>query len=283
MVGKSPETLQPMSVNQLPKVSVIIACHNCAPYIDECLNSIYNQTYKGKIEIIICDDCSTDNSQELLKNYEADGKIKLILNETNLGAGESRNRCIKASSGSMIAILDADDYSSLDRLEKQVAVLCNNNKIDFVSGGLRKFFDDGSEYNLRSAISMPVAKDFLYGLPFLHAATLFRRSILERVNGYRIAPETKRGQDYDLFMRIYAIGGIGINIPDIVYHYRCFKSTKARTKFKFRIDEAIIRYKGFKALGINSFIATPYIIKPIIAGFTPEFLLQKYLKWRANR
>lgn len=283
MVGKSLKTLQSMSLNQLPTVSVIIACHNCAPYIDECLNSIYNQTYKGKIEIIICDDCSTDNSRELLKNYEADGKIKLILNETNLGAGESRNRCIKASSGSMIAILDADDYSSLDRLEKQVAVLCNNNEIDFVSGGIRKFFDDGTEYNMCSSIRIPAEKDFLYGLPFLHAATLFKRSILERVNGYRIAQETKRGQDYDLFMRIYAIGGKGINIPDIVYNYRCFKSSKSRTKFKYRIDEAIIRTKGFKALRINPIVAIPYIIKPIIAGFTPEFLLQQYLKWRANR
>ena len=272
-----------MSLTNLPSVSFIIACYNCAPYIVECLDSIFKQTYKGSIEILVCDDCSTDNSREILKRYEAIGSIKLILNETNLGAGESRNKCLRESTGSMIAILDADDYSSIDRIEKQVSILSNHSEIDFVSGGLRKFFDDGSEYIMRSPISNPRVKNFLYGLPFLHATTLFRKTALERVNGYRIAPETKRGQDYDLFMRIYAAGGKGINIPDVVYHYRCFKNSKSRTRFRYRIDEAKIRAKGFKALGINRFIALPYVIKPIIAGMIPEFLLQKYLEHKAQR
>lgn len=56
----------------------------------------------------------------------------------------------------------------------------------------------------------------------MHATTLFRREILNRVNGYRIAWETRRGQDYDLFMRIFAAGGRGININEIHYFYRCF-------------------------------------------------------------
>jgi len=247
------------------------------------LDSIFNQTYTGEIEVIVCDDNSTDASYEILHDYEAKGLIKLLHNSSNLGAAASRNRCIDIANGELIAILDADDYIAPNKLERQISALSEHPGYDFVSTGLRRFYENGVTADFVHHIEFPQKKDFLYGLPFLHATTVFKKSILQKVSGYRIAPETKRGQDYDLFMRIYATGGKGFNIPDILYHYRCFLGHNPRNKFKYRIDEAIIRYKGFKAMKINPIRSLPYIVKPIIAGLIPEKILRKYILRRRRK
>lgn len=256
-------------------VSFIIASYNCKPYIEECLNSIYSQTYKGEIEIIICDDCSTDGTRDLLQQYSDDGKIVYLKNEKNLGAAQSRNNCIAASNHNYLAILDADDYISPDRLEKQISVLEKNPDVDFVSTGLQRIYNDGECINLYPQKEFPTVHDFLFTLPFYHATTLFRKEILDKVKGYRVAKETRRGQDYDLFMRIYAVGGKGCNIRDITYFYRCFKGTvPQKDSYSVRIDEARVRAKGFKAMGIGP-IRYIYILKPLILGLIPQTIINK--------
>lgn len=84
------------------------------------------------------------------------------------------------------------------------------------------------------------------------------------VNGYRVSKETRRGQDYDMFMRLYAMGFCGCNISDVLYGYRVDKNTLSRRKFEYRIDECIIRYKGFKSLGLLP-KGLLYVLKPIAA------------------
>lgn len=59
-------------------VSFIIASYNCKPYIEECFNSIFNQTYRGDIEIIVCDDCSKDGTRDVLQKYADEGKIVFL-------------------------------------------------------------------------------------------------------------------------------------------------------------------------------------------------------------
>jgi len=256
-------------------VSFIIASYNCKPYIAECLQSIQYQTYQGDVEIIVCDDCSTDGTADLLQQYADEGRIVFIKNEKNSGAAQSRNNCINVAKNDYLAILDADDYISADRIEKQVAVLENNPDVDFVSTGLQRFYEDGERINFIPEKEFPRAKDFLFTIPFSHATTLFRREIIERVGGYRIAKETRRGQDYDLFMRIYAAGGKGCNIKDITYFYRCFRQhNKRKDSYSVRVDEAKIRAKGFKAMGIGP-IRYIYIMKPLILGLLSQKIIDK--------
>ena len=258
-------------------VSVLIASFNCKPYIKQCLDSVFSQDYDGEIEIIVCDDCSTDGSIEVLSEYEKQGKIKLIKNVKNLGAAQSRNNCLDIATQEFIAILDADDYVAENRLSRQVGVLLANSDLDFVSSGIQRFYENGEVKVSIPQKEFPQSEDFLFGLPFAHATTLFRREILRKVGGYRIAKETKRGQDYDLFMRIYAAGGRGCNIPDVLYFYRCFHGCRKKKKYRYRIDEAVIRYKGFKAmkLGIKSYA---FILKPLILGLIPEVVIAKFFR-----
>jgi len=99
-------------------ISVIVPCYNVSKYVSKCLDSILNQTYKN-LEIILVEDCSTDNTLEILKEYEKkDKRIKLIKNKKNGGLSHARNVGIKESTGKYIGFIDSDDYIDLDFYEK---------------------------------------------------------------------------------------------------------------------------------------------------------------------
>ena len=258
-------------------VSVLIASYNCGLYIEQCLQSVINQDYIGKIEIIVCDDCSTDGSVSILNNYAKQGKIKFFKNASNAGSAEARNVCLRHATQDYIAILDADDFCHHNRFKTQVSYLDSHPDIDFVSTGLQKFYDNNTYKDIFPKKEYPTKRDFLKGLPFMHATTMFRKEILDKVNGYRVSKETKRGQDYDLFMRIYAAGGRGANINKILYFYRCFLGTSHKNRYRYRINEAVIRYKGFMAMGLG-IISIPYIVKPLILGLFPQKIVDKIAK-----
>lgn len=94
----------------MPKVSAIIPVYNTEKYLEKCLDSVCNQTLSD-IEIICIDDCSTDGSLEILKDYaQKDNRIKLIEFKENKGAAAARNEGIKAATGEYIGFIDSDDY-----------------------------------------------------------------------------------------------------------------------------------------------------------------------------
>ena len=96
-------------------VSIIIPTYNTEKYIEKCIQSVLEQTYTD-YEIIIVDDCSTDNSMDVVARFK-DPRIKVIKNEINRGPSYSRNRGIQLSKGDFIAILDSDDWWTPNRLE----------------------------------------------------------------------------------------------------------------------------------------------------------------------
>lgn len=108
------------------KVSVLIPSYNHAKYISDAINSVINQTYKD-IEILIGDDCSTDNSREIINSFK-DSRIKKFFYTENCGGSENLNRLIRQSTGKYIAILNSDDYWNLNKIEKQVEFLEENPK-----------------------------------------------------------------------------------------------------------------------------------------------------------
>ncbi|MEI0594537.1 glycosyltransferase family 2 protein [Brachyspira pilosicoli] len=99
------------------KISVIVPVYNVEDYLKECLDSIINQTLK-EIEILCIDDCGTDNSINILKEYaKKDDRIRIISHKENKGLGPARNTGIKESKGEYISFIDSDDYISRDYLE----------------------------------------------------------------------------------------------------------------------------------------------------------------------
>lgn len=108
------------------KVSIIMPNYNCGMFLKETINSVINQTYSNW-ELWVVDDCSTDNSVDIIKDICAtDGRIKLLVNEKNSGAAASRNRAMREATGEWIAFLDSDDLWLPEKLEKQLVFMTDN-------------------------------------------------------------------------------------------------------------------------------------------------------------
>lgn len=107
-------------------VSIITPSYNTASYISETIESVLAQTYNNW-EMIIVDDCSPDNTDEVVSLYLSDERIKYFKNEKNSGAAVSRNRALREAKGRWIAFLDSDDLWMPDKLEKQIKFMAENN------------------------------------------------------------------------------------------------------------------------------------------------------------
>lgn len=120
------------------KVSVIVPVYNIEKYLEKCLNSICSQTLED-IEIICVNDCSPDNSLDILQEYAMnDNRIKIINLEENQGLAVARNEGIKQARGEYIAFVDSDDAISLDFCEKLYNATCTNKYDLILSSTLRK-------------------------------------------------------------------------------------------------------------------------------------------------
>ena len=106
-------------------VSIIMPSYNTAQYISDSINSVLSQTYENW-ELIIVDDCSTDNSIEVIKAFE-DSRIILLKNQKNSGAALSRNYALREAKGKWIAFLDSDDIWLPNKLSDQIEYMENNN------------------------------------------------------------------------------------------------------------------------------------------------------------
>lgn len=121
-----------MTKSNSPLISVIIPVYNVEKYLEQCLKSVINQSYKN-LEIICVNDSSTDNSLSILKKYaNIDSRIKIIENTANLGLGLSRNEGIKAASGDYIHCLDSDDWLDLSAYEKLVEYIKKAGEVDAI-------------------------------------------------------------------------------------------------------------------------------------------------------
>ena len=105
-------------------VSIVMPSYNTADYIEETIQSVLDQTYTHW-ELLVVDDCSNDNTLQILERYQ-DDRIKVFVNDNNSGAAISRNRALREAKGQWIAFLDSDDLWSKDKLEKQINFMEKN-------------------------------------------------------------------------------------------------------------------------------------------------------------
>jgi glycosyltransferase involved in cell wall biosynthesis len=187
-----------MSLNS-PAVSVVMSAYNAEKYIKESIDSVLNQTY-GDFEIIIVNAGSTDRTQTILNSYH-DPRI-FVVNVQNMGRSEARNRAIEISKGEYIAIMDADDISLPERLERQVKFLDSHKDIALVGSSFFSINESGKIVAINEFLTE--SDDIKEGLPkgnrFGHSTVMARKSCLESIGGYRV--ELEGAEDYDLFLRL---------------------------------------------------------------------------------
>jgi glycosyltransferase EpsE len=250
-------------------VSVIMATHNGGDKLSNAIESILNQTYQN-FELIICNDCS-DNSitAKVLDSYRSFSKITILNNEINMGAGFSRNRCIEIANGDLYAIMDDDDISSSDRLEKMVRYLDLNPSISF-AGSFANLIGD----TYKSRLSVPIApnvNDVFNARAFVHASIIIRKSALESVGFYSVNEATNRLEDYDLFCKLYEQEIIGKNVPEYLYDIYEGANWNKRRTVSFRIREFKLRLYWYKRLNL-SLVQVPSVFKPLFLAFLPTVI-----------
>lgn len=154
------------------KVSIIIPVHNSDKFLKKCLQSIFDQTYKN-IEVICIDDCSTDNSLQILNDFKMKYSTQLIVskNPVNLGAGRSRDKGITLASGEYIMFIDSDDYIAPDYIETYVKNAYSSD-IDIIVGG---YIRDNSKALVFHYVSNSVWSITTYTIP---VAKLFRKKFI---------------------------------------------------------------------------------------------------------
>lgn len=265
-----------------PLVSVIIGAYNAeaVPTFAASMQSIISQSLK-ELEIIICDDGSKDKTYDLLLEYASkDDRIKLLHNEINKGLGYTLNKCLAVSRGKYIARHDIDDISDTRRLEIEVNFLEKNKDISFVGSNVL-LFDENGVYAERKLPEYVRREDFLFNSPFIHGSLLLKRNCLLDVGGYRNVWWTLRNEDYDLWMRLYAKDYKGYNIQKSLYRFLEDKNAAKRRKYRYRINECIVRINGFRNLKML-WKNLHYVIKPLIVGLLPIGLI-RYLQHMRER
>lgn len=131
-------------------VSIIIPIYNGEKFIEKCMDSVLNQTYKN-IEIILSDDGSTDNSLKIIKQYSKKYKNIKYDSHENVGLSITRNIAFELATGDYVTYLDVDDYFDYDFISK---MLENNKNYDIIIGGYRSVYPNGNinfEYSLNDS------------------------------------------------------------------------------------------------------------------------------------
>lgn len=179
------------------KVSVIMPLYNAEQYVGECIESILGQSF-GDFELIVVDDSSTDGSFAVAESYaRRDPRIRLLRNEQNLGAAQTRNRALDAARGEYVAFMDADDLVVAERLAMQVDFLDRHPEVDLCGSYGTMFFPDGRRKLLKTPLTHEdIAAELLFGCPFGMPSVMMRREAFER-SGIRL--ETCMAEDYKLW------------------------------------------------------------------------------------
>lgn len=259
-------------------VSVIMGVYNGASTVSEALNSILNQTYSNW-ELIVCDDCSVDNSAQIIQEYvRKDHRIKYIKNEKNVGLAASLNHCLKYVQGEYIARMDCDDLSAPKRFEVQVGYLQEHRDVDLVGSEMQEFDEHGYKNIVRNK-EYPTKFDVPKGAPFCHATIMMRTSVMKALNGYIISNHTIRTEDVDLWYRFFAGGYKGVNIQETLYFVRMDEAAYKRRKIKYMLHASYIIWYGTDLLHLPVYYKV-YCIKPIVSWLLPsntKAKLRKYL------
>ena len=264
------------------KISVLMGIFNCAGTLPQAIDSILNQTYQN-FELILCDDCSTDNTYSVAFEYASKypGKIILIKNEKNSHLAFSLNRCLALATGEYCARMDGDDISAPDRFEKQLAYLHSHPGAVLCGTAMRRF-DSGGNYGSMDIRPAEPDRDTPYKtVPFNHASILCFKSVYDTLGGYTVAPRTERGQDRDLWYRFFAAGFNGVNTDEPLYFVREDEGAIRRRTFKVRFNSFKTDIIGYRLLGYP----LRRYLRPLVRlakAFVPVRAQLLYRKWQAK-
>lgn len=252
----------------MPKISVVMGIYNCSETLEEAVQCIINQTYTNW-ELIMCDDCSSDNTYEVAQKLaEKDNRIIVLKNDKNLTLAPTLNKCIDIAKGEYIARMDGDDICDKTRLEKELKFLEDNPQYAIVSC-MMNLYDEYGVYRTIKYCEKPLKEDFIKGSQFCHAGCMVRTEAIKAVGGYNESMDYKRVEDYDLWTRMYKDGYVGFNIQEPLYSMRDDRNAISRRTLDNRKNEERVLKNVYKWFNLPKKYRV-YVIIPIIKWLMPR-------------
>lgn len=235
----------------MPLVSVIMPAYNAAAFIEEAIHSVILQTVT-EWELLVIDDGSKDDTCRIVQDIaKSDSRVKLLVNEKNMGAAGSRNRGLDVFAGRYVALLDSDDYWKPNMLKKMLA-RAEETGADIIY----------CSYELVDEQGEKVCNDFI--VPY---ATNFEESIVRSVitcstvlvtdqlaKSHRF-PTNMYHEDIALWFQILRDGGTARGVPDVLAAYRQRSDSKTANKLKSACRRWTIYRKHLK-MPLGQTIAT---------------------------
>ena len=257
-----------------PLVSVIMGVYNQKnrEMLYDAVDSILRQTYSD-FEFIIWDDGSDTDGAKILRELEnKDERIILAGREENRGLAFSLNECIKLAKGKYIARMDSDDVSLPRRFEKQVEFLESHSEYGWC-GCAANLFDEEGTWGMRVLPEVPNLNDYFRFSPFVHPSVMFRAELFDEQSGYLDSSETLRCEDYEIFLSLTQRGIKGYNLRDVLFCYRETRESYKKRKVVFRMNEAKLRYRNYKKMGVLFPFGWIFVLRPVVACLIPASLL----------
>ena len=222
-------------------VSVIIPAYNCAPYIAQSIDSALMQ--KVPMEIIVINDCSTDDTEAEILKYASNPTVRYIKNESNLGASGSRNLGVQMAKGKYVAFLDSDDWWEPEKLKKQLHLMKETKSV--LCGTARLLVNpDGTSMDK----IIPVPEEITYRTLLKHncincsSVLLFRKVALEFPMEHEDSHE-----DYIMWLRILQKYKKACGINEPLLNYRLSASGKSGSK----LNSAKMTFKAYRYMGFG--------------------------------
>ncbi len=184
------------------KVSIQMCTYNRAHYIKQAIDSVLSQTFTNW-ELLILDDCSTDNTESVLAEYLKDPRIKYIKNSENLGINKNRNKALSFSTGEYVAVLDSDDYwIDSNKLSDQIQFLDNHKDYALIGTDMIIVNEEGT---MLKKVTYPSSNFAIHKLLllknlFCHSSVIYRRQEIIDLGSYD--ESLPIWEDYDLWIRI---------------------------------------------------------------------------------
>ena len=242
-----------------PLISIITPNYNCARFIAQTIESVLAQTYTNW-EMLIVDDCSTDGSYEIAREYaEKDSRIKVFRNEKNSGAAVSRNIALDNASGEYIAFLDSDDLWLPEKLQTQLNFM-KNSSADFSYTRYRLIDDEGNFWGKVARIPNVLSYSRLKYHDFIGCLTvMYRAEPFKKIRSF----DVKNNNDYGLFLQVVRKSQKVFGLQKVLADYRIRKGGISRNKIK-KIPQYFRLMHGF--LHIPYIFCCVYLCANVLIG-----------------
>ena len=191
-----------------PKISVLMTCYNAASTIEESVRSVIAQTFTNW-ELVLVDNCSTDDSMAIVRRI-GDARIRITKLERNHGRTPALNIGLNNARGEYLAILDADDLSTPDRLQLQVDYLDNNPNLVLVASWYRNINSGGELINEVKTPTqhLDIIRRLAFDNAIVNSSSMYRLASAKAVGGYEV--KFSYSQDFALWLALSQIGEFAI-------------------------------------------------------------------------